>query len=331
MRQALVAAGLAASALITGALAAQDAKTCSVELVVLGAGQDAGAPQIGNAQDQGARLLPSSLGLIEREEGKRFLLEASPAITEQLALLDTIEPPGEGLGVDGVLLTHAHIGHYLGLAYFGREAAGASGVPVYAMPRMEAFLRENGPWSQLIELGNIALASFDTPSWPVPVFGGEGAQMSKSVFLTDRIGATALPVAHRDEYSETVGWVLADPEKWSFVYLPDIDQWPDVSADETLGLAGLVAKVDMLFIDSTFWDDNELPGRDMSKIPHPRVTETMDLLQHLPDNERAKVHFIHYNHTNPIRDPDSEESAEVRKRGFNVARRGDRHCLVPGE
>ncbi|NNF95190.1 MAG: pyrroloquinoline quinone biosynthesis protein PqqB, partial [Altererythrobacter sp.] len=80
-------------------------------------------------------------------------------------------------------------------------------------------------------------------------------------------------------------------------------------------------------VDATFWDDNELKGRDMSEIPHPRVTQTMDLLQDLPASERAKVHFIHYNHTNPIRDPDSPESKEVIERGFNVARRGDRICL----
>ena len=56
-----------------------------------------------------------------------------------------------------ILLTHAHIGHYTGLMYLGREVMGANSVPVYAMPRMEAFLRTNGPWSQLVYLHNIQL------------------------------------------------------------------------------------------------------------------------------------------------------------------------------
>ena len=288
----------------------QETSRCTYELVVLGAGQDAGAPQIGNADDDGPRLLPSSLGLIDREAGKRYLFDASPAITEQLALLDSIEPPAEGLGVDGVFLTHAHIGHYLGLAYFGREAAGASDVPVYAMPRMAEFLRENGPWSQLVELGNIDMHGIQ---------GGRPAEL-------DQLLVTPALVPHRDEFSETVGFLVNPLDASGFLYLPDIDSWPENE------VGNLPPFVDHIFIDATFWDDNELldengVGRDMSQIPHPRVTDTMDLLQNLPPEQRAKIYFIHYNHTNPIRDPNSPESLEVEERGFNVARRGDRFCL----
>jgi len=318
---------LASSVLLAGSAAADETPQCAVELVVLGAGQDAGAPQIGNADD-GPRLLPSSLGLIDRSSGSRYLLDATPAITEQLAMLDAIEPPREGLGVDGVFLTHAHIGHYLGLAYFGREAAGASGVPVYAMPRMAQFLRENGPWSQLVELGNIEILT------PRPFDRADEIEVAdwrpaEPIIFDNGIAFGAFPVPHRDEYSETVGWVAFDPARYSVLYLPDIDDWDEWEArHEGFSLNRMLQMADMLFIDATFWDDNELDGRDMSEIPHPRVTETMDRLQDLPAEQRAKVHFIHYNHTNPIRDPDSAESAEVEARGFNVARRGDRHCLA---
>ncbi|VVT09616.1 MBL fold metallo-hydrolase [Erythrobacter sp. EC-HK427] len=304
--------GLAVSSLaLASPLFAQEADApCDYELVVLGAGQDAGAPQIGNAEDTGPGLLPSSLGLIDRMAGRRYLFDATPAITEQLAMLDAIEPPAQGLGVDGVFLTHAHIGHYLGLAYFGREAAGASGVPVYAMPRMAEFLRSNGPWSQLVELGNIRLQEM-VEMTPLSAGG--------------RIFVSAVPVPHRDEFSETAAFVFYQPELGNVLYLPDIDYWQEVEGGNFL--RQILPQLDYAFIDATFWDDNELPGRDMSEIPHPRVTATMDLLQDLPASERAKVHFIHYNHTNSIRDPDSPESREVEARGFNVARRGDRFCL----
>ena len=293
------------------AQAAPEPAPCAVELVVLGAGQDAGAPQIGNVDDNGPRLLPSSLGVIDRTEGKRYLFDATPAITEQLATLDRVAPPAEGLGIDGVFLTHAHIGHYLGLAYFGREAAGAQAVPVYAMPRMAAFLRGNGPWSQLVELGNIELREIADlqQEW-----SGNGLWV-----------ATYL-APHRDEYSETVGFGIIYPSG-SALYLPDIDRWHGWDDLTGLTLIEQVRGHDLVFIDATFWDDNELPGRDMSEIPHPRVTATMDLLQHLPASERAKVHFIHYNHTNPIRDPDSAQSRDVIARGFNIARAGQRICL----
>ena len=302
----LAALGLAAPA--TG----QEAALCQRELVVLGAGQDAGAPQIGNAKDDGPRLLPSSLALIDRASGKRYLFDASPAITEQLALLDFIEPPAQGLGVDGVFLTHAHIGHYLGLAWLGREAAGAKGVPIYVLPRMAQFLKTNGPWSQLVELGNIELRTLG----------------DQALSMIDPGGLRVLPYAvpHRDEYSETAGFMVF-AGKTAFHYVPDIDSWEQFTRGDRSALFDLVETGRYLFIDATFWDDNELAGRDMSEIPHPRVKATMDLLQHLPADQRAKVRFIHYNHTNPIRDPVSAEAREVEARGFGIARRGDRFCL----
>nr|WP_281501128.1 MBL fold metallo-hydrolase [Erythrobacter sp. F6033] len=286
-------------------------ESCARELVVLGAGQDAGAPQIGNADDTGPRLLPSSIAVIDRENGQRFLFDATPAITEQLVVLDRIEPPKNGLGIDGVFLTHAHIGHYLGLAYLGREAAGASKVPVFAMPRMVKFLRENAPWSQLHTLDNIAVTELEA----------DGLAPVSDVF-----GVFPITVPHRDEFSETVGFLIMTPEKRA-LYVPDLDSWDEFAEAGGGTLSDLIGGVDYAFIDATFWDDNELKGRDMSAIPHPRVTGTMDRLADLPDSERAKVHFIHYNHTNPIREPDSAESKEVAERGFNIARRGMRMCL----
>ncbi|MXO82637.1 MBL fold metallo-hydrolase [Altererythrobacter aestiaquae] len=291
--------------------ASQEAPICQRELVVLGAGQDAGAPQIGNADDDGPRLLPSSLAVIDRENGQRFLFDASPAISEQLAMLDAIAPPKDGLGLDGIFLTHAHIGHYLGLAYLGREAAGASNVPVYAMPRMAEFLRTNGPWSQLVSLGNIELREMTADGF---------------VVTSDEFGVLPFSVPHRDEYSETVGFVLMTPDRRA-IYLPDIDSWEAFLDQENGEPEALVAGIDYLFVDATFYDDDELPGRDMSKIPHPRVIETMEALKQLTASDHAKVHFIHYNHTNPIRDPDSAESREAKAKGFNIARRGDRFCL----
>ena len=304
------AAALAAL-LIAGPVQAVEPAVCQREIVVLGAGQDAGAPQIGNAQDTGPRLMPSSLAVIDRAEGKRYLFDATPALTAQLAMLDAIAPPAEGLGIDGVFLTHAHIGHYLGLAWLGREAAGAQGVPVYAMPRMATFLRANGPWSQLVELGNVALSEMRSDEFTV---------------LSDDFGVLPFAVPHRDEYSETVGFLLMTPDLRA-VYLPDIDSWEQLAATGQGDLASLVAGADYLFLDATFWDDNDLPGRDMREMPQPRVTQTMDLVQSLPDEDRAKVRFIHYNHTNPIRDPASPQSQEVNRRGFGVAREGDRFCL----
>jgi pyrroloquinoline quinone biosynthesis protein B len=305
----------ALSLLIATALAGSNAPACAVEIAVLGAGQDAGAPQIGNAQDKGPRLLPSSLGVVDHEAGQRYLFDATPAITEQLRALDRIAPPDPetqgGLGLDGVFLTHAHIGHYLGLAYLGVEAASADRQQVFAMPRMAEFLRSNGPWGQLVEFGNIELIELAD---------------QQLVPLSDAFGVWPLLVPHRDEYSETIGYLFMTPGKTA-LYMPDLDSWDEWEDMTGMTLEDLLSQVDYAFVDSTFWDDDELPGRDMSKIPHPRTSYTMDRLAEADAATRAKVHFIHYNHSNPVRDPDSAESREVAERGFNVARRGMRFCL----
>ena len=77
--------------------------------------------------------------------------------------------------------------------------------------------------------------------------------------------------------------------------------------------------VDYALLDATFFGAGELPGRDMSKIPHPLVTATMVALADLGPEQRKKVWFIHMNHTNPLLDPQSKEALLVRAAGYNIA------------
>lgn len=294
------------------------ATSCAQELIVLGTAQDAGAPQIGNPSDPGwadptLRLTATSLALVNHGTGRRFLFEATPNITEQLYLLDQLAPSDKpGLGLDGVFLTHAHIGHYAGLMFFGHEAAGASKIPVHAMPRMKAYLEENGPWSQLVEFENILL---DELAESVPFDLGDG------------VSVTPLQVPHRDEFSETVGFLI-DVAGRKALFLPDIDRWETWESLYGHRFEPILEQVEYAFVDATFYDDNELPGRDMSAIPHPRVTGTMALLEAYPDTVRSRIQFIHTNHTNPIRYATSAESRAVLDAGFGIARTGARYCLA---
>ncbi|NIS30268.1 MAG: MBL fold metallo-hydrolase, partial [Actinobacteria bacterium] len=77
--------------------------------------------------------------------------------------------------VDGIFLTHAHLGHYTGLAFFGFEAVHTKDLPVHATPAMADYLRSNGPWNQLVEIGNIRLVESD-PSRPVEL--GQGVSVT---------------------------------------------------------------------------------------------------------------------------------------------------------
>ena len=279
-------------------------------LYILGVAQDAGYPQAGcyaahcmpGWEDASHRLGAVSLGLIDPISNQKYLFEATPNFPEQLFTLQT-EAPDKRYALAGIFLTHAHIGHYAGLMFLGNEVMGASEIPVYAMPRMSQFLTKNGPWSQLVEFRNIILRPLQ----------------NNQTQTLGRIRVTPFLVPHRDEFSETVGYRIDGPNK-SAIFIPDIDKWSDWQTD----LSELVKTVDYALLDATFFADGELPGRDMSKIRHPFVTESMEVLKDLSREERKKVWFIHMNHTNPLLDPDSNESQRVRYEGFNIATKGKR-------
>ncbi len=281
-------------------------------VIVLGIAQDGGYPQSGCAKpgcdpawaDTSSRRFVASLGLVDPVTSRRWLFDATPDFRDQLRLLDATFPVDERApGLSGIFLTHAHIGHYTGLMMLGREVLGASRVPVHALPRMKGFLESNGPWDQLVKLENIVIQTM-TPDEPVP--------------LTDTISVTPLLVPHRDEYSETAGFIISGPAK-KVLFLPDIDKWDrwDTPIEEIL------RQVDVAYVDATFYEDGEIPGRAMSEIPHPFIEESMNRLQALPDSERAKVRFIHLNHTNPALLPASDARRTIHERGFALAEQGE--------
>ena len=279
-------------------------------IYVLGVVQDAGYPQTGcykkhcmpGWNDPRLRRGAVSLGLIDPTANKKYVFEASPNLPEQFFKLEE-EAPSERFELAGIFLTHAHIGHYAGLMYLGHEAMSAKNVPVYTMPRMQQFLTTNGPWSQLVSYKNIFLKPL---------------QHENKVML-GQLKITPFLVPHRDEYSETVGYRIEGPNK-SAIFIPDINKWSHWDTD----IAELVETVDYALIDATFFADGELGNRDMSKILHPFVTDSMKALERLSQKQRSKVWFIHFNHTNPLLIPSSKESKQVRSEGYNIATEGIR-------
>lgn len=276
-------------------------------IVVLGVAQDAGYPQIGCEKEcckavwegKEEKKHATCLALVERKEGKYWLFEATPDIREQFKTLQFYISTAPDYAPDGIFLTHAHIGHYTGLMQFGREAMGSSNIPVWAMPRMDSFLRNNGPWSQLVNLENISLQHLHADS---------------TVEISRGLSVTPVQVPHRDEYSETVGFKIRSANK-NILFIPDIDKWQKWKWD----IREEVKNFDKVLIDGSFFRNGELPGRDMSEIPHPFVEETMKLLSGLPDSLKQRFTFIHFNHTNPLLRKNSPEKEEVKKAGYNIA------------
>lgn len=275
-------------------------------LVVLGTAQDGGHPQAGTkpgpAWEGERRRYTASIGIVDPETGQRWLIEATPDFREQLHLFDATAPAADVPGLAGILLTHAHVGHYAGLIHLGREIMGTSGLPVFAMPRMREFLSANGPWDQLVGLGNIELRELH-----------DGVPLR----LNDRITVTPFRVPHRDEYSETVGFRIAGPSRIA-IFLPDIDKWERWEEQGTR-IQDVLADVDVAYLDGTFFADGEVPDRAMSEIPHPFIVETMARFSGSPASERGKIRFIHLNRTNPALFADSEERRAIEAAGFRVA------------
>lgn len=292
-----------------------DAMLSGLTLVVLGNVQDGGSPHAGCKKDCCRKrfLHPDpqrkvvSLGVVDTMNHQTYLLDASPDLPVQMKQLTRLLAGNPVETPDAIFLTHAHIGHYSGLMFLGREALGAKNVAVYAMPRMLNYLETNGPWSQLVGIKNIVL---------------HGLQAGQPVTLSTRLGITPFPVPHRDEYSETVGFLLEGPNRRA-VYLPDIDKWERWNKD----INALIASVDYAFLDATFYDANEIGRRSMSEVPHPFVVESMARFDSLPASERNKIWFIHLNHTNPLLDPKSRESKLVEQKGYHIARLGDEVAL----
>lgn len=281
------------------------------ELFVLGVAQDGGVPHVGcrraccrRARAQGLRRYPTSLGIHDSATGRLCLLEATPRIEPQLALLHELSGQERSRQpVDAVLLTHAHIGHYLGLAQFGREVASTKDLPVHLSPRFAAYLSSHGPWKQLVDLGQIRLQTF------VP---------GRAFTLFDGLEVTPIQVPHRDEFSDTMAFRIKGPTQ-TILFLPDIDSF---AQHEGL-LERLIDGVDVAYLDATFYDGRELPNRDIREIPHPLMVDTMRRLEVAARDRPGRFRFIHLNHSNPAWQ-ESGLVAEIEARGFRLARRGER-------
>ncbi len=277
-------------------------------ITVLGIAQDAGFPQINCDQDcckafydgEASKKLVSCLGLVDLQNQKKYIFEATPDLTQQVYDLKT-NHLDNGHVIDGVFLTHAHIGHYTGLMYLGFEAMESKEIPVYVMPRMKTYLETNGPWSQLVSMKNIELKSLQNDS---------------TIGLSNTLKVTPFLVPHRDEYSETVGYKIEGQHK-SALFIPDINKWELWEKD----IVEEVKKVDYAFIDATFLKDGEI-SRPMKNIPHPFIVETIKLFENESVDTKSKIYFIHLNHTNPALKEKHSLKDSIQNLGFNFAKQG---------
>lgn len=269
------------------------------QVISLGAAQDAGFPHLGcfrpcceTAREEGRREPVAALAVIG--ESGWWLVDATPDLPQQVHAMGALP--------QGILLTHAHVGHYTGLMFLGREGMNARGMPVYCSEKMAEFLRGNAPWDQLVRLGNVELRTF----WPGEILA-----------LDAWIRVEPIAVPHRNEYADTHAFGITLQGCEPLLYMPDLDRW-DTGWAQDPGL--LLSRFPTLVLDGTFHSAADLDGRDLSEIPHPAILTTLEFLHGL--GVAHQLWFTHLNHTNPLWDPDAEASRAADRIGYGVARAG---------
>ncbi|MCC6783351.1 MAG: MBL fold metallo-hydrolase [Planctomycetes bacterium] len=288
-------------------------RSAGIAVYVLGRAQDGGLPHLGcereaccaAARRSGRIETPACLGIHDEASGALWLIEATPAIEAQVARLHSLTGTSARgrRPIDGVLVTHAHLGHYLGLAWLGREVAATSALPLFVSERFAEYLRTNGPWRQLVELGQVEPRPF-----------APGGRFT----LRDGLEVEAIAVPHRDEFSDTVAFKLRGPTR-TVLFCPDVDAW-----DRHDGLLErLLDDVDVAYLDATFYDGRELPERVRAEIPHPPMVDTMTRLAAFAASHPGAIRFIHLNHTNPAWN-DAALRVSIEARGFSIAEPGER-------
>ena len=279
-------------------------------VTILGTAQDGGVPQAGcgcsncNAAFENQKRLrfPVSLGVIDNRGGMH-LIEATRALPEQLKIWADACGYESPIRPNSVLLTHAHLGHIEGIGQFGKEAMGCRNLTLVASESVASILQEKNLMTPFVR------AEFTLDNLPKFQQGG--------------VVFDFIPVPHRDDTSDTHA-ILISGENKRVLFLPDHDDW-----ELTLKSVGYTNPNDWfqslgathVLLDATFWNGEELPGRDMKDVPHPTVEDSLERLQQ-GGVSGPEIIFIHLNHTNPLNNPNSPQSRTIEEAGHSIGQRG---------
>ncbi len=282
---------------------------------ILGTAQDGGYPQPNCDCKNCVKALnnndlirhPASLGILDIENKESYLIDPTFRLFEQLNMLNKTAQdndfPKDHL--KGIFITHAHMGHYPGLLFFGKEVINSNNLSVYTSKRFKNFLNNNQPWKLLVDNNNIKINTFE--------FG-------KEIELSDDLKIIPVEIPHRQELSDTAGFIIIGEDR-SACYIPDIDRW-----DTFIEKFNIISeKVDLLFLDGTFYSNEELMeirGRNIKDVPHPPIKETINKVQNkILKQNNSKIYFTHFNHTNPILDINYRDKMSLK--GINFLEDGE--------
>lgn len=290
--------------------------TSGVSVTILGTAQDGGIPQAGCScqrcldahRDLKLRKYPVSLGILG-VDGTKHIIEITKNLSEQLVIWT---PDKNELFIpETVSITHLHLGHIEGIGQLGKPVMGLREVDVYLSPNNKDIFDNRSDIVLMEDEGNIRTHS---KNFYHPFEPKDGCGFSLQF----------IPIPHRSELGDNAA-IIIKAEGKSILFMPDQDSWCetlDYHSKENIRDFLKMFDIDEALIDGTFWSMDELPRRDISKIPHPTIQETIQLLGRKRKGD-PEISFLHLNHSNPVNDLGSEQRKVVEGNGWKISEMGD--------
>jgi pyrroloquinoline quinone biosynthesis protein B len=314
------------SVMIIRTINATSNKFKMVVVTVLGIAQDGGRPQPSCYKSCCSNLTladvryPVALGVVNGTT--IHLFETSRYLGEQLRFLWKLPASNISENIDHVWITHAHWGHIDGLGLFGRETMNCKGVRLHVSESMASLIRRTPSWNAMVEQGVFIMDIFPNSAHKKAVFR---SALNQTTLDSSTLSIEPISIPHRAELSDTHAFIIRGPSK-SLLFLPDHDSWEKtLSFHQCTSIRHFLKsfRIDIALIDGTFWSYDELGNiRDQSQVPHPPISETINLLGTRKPEQDPLIYFTHLNHTNPLYDTSSVQYKTLFEMGWDVAHQG---------
>ena len=253
-----------------------------------------------------------------------FVLNASPDLRAQILATPELAPP-EGTRhspIAGVFLPSADVDSIMGLLHL-REF---TPFRIFATPAVQQIVRAENTIFRVLE------RAMPPVQWLGISMRPQFARVDSDPREDSSFRCSAVPLggAYPDYVSDAlrgslpadqavVGLLVEQGEKRLF-FAPSLpgqnQEWKKLAESS-----------DLVFLDGTFWSDDELiratgSGKTARAIGHLPLSGTDGLLQQFSGTGRGRRVLIHINNTNPILDEDSTEYHQVREMGWEIAHDG---------
>jgi pyrroloquinoline quinone biosynthesis protein B len=301
---------------------------------ILGSGAGGGFPQWNCGCSNCNRLRTGNLRGIPRTQTQLafsvdskewFLLDASPDLRTQILATPELAPPGGSRRspIAAVFLSSADVDSVMGLLHL-REF---TPFRVFATPSVQRILREENSIFRVLDRASppVQWTGFSMqPQWDTSTVGNSHAGSSF------RYSAVPLAAAYPDyvkdslrgnlSVEEAVVGLVVEHDGKRFFFAPSL-------SGQNQEWKKLAESCDLVFLDGTFWSDDELmratgSGKTARAIGHLPLSGADGLLQQFSGAARGRRVLIHINNTNPILDEESAEYRRVREMGWEIAHDG---------